>query len=59
MTVLYRPYILNSYSSFPDNSSATWQKFAQNRAREAASITNQTLEKMIELDLVKFIKPML
>ncbi|KAJ5536514.1 hypothetical protein N7513_009700 [Penicillium frequentans] len=58
VTVLYRPYILNSPSSFPENSSATWQKVAQNRAREAASVTNQTLEKMIELDLVKSIKPM-
>jgi hypothetical protein len=59
VTVLYRPYVLNTPSSFPQSSSATWQKIAQNRAREAASMTNQALEKMIELDVVKSIKPML
>ncbi|KAJ6110383.1 hypothetical protein N7486_002618 [Penicillium sp. IBT 16267x] len=45
-------------SSFPENSSPTWRKIAQNGAREAASITNQTLEKMIELDIAKSIKLM-
>ncbi|KAJ5947570.1 hypothetical protein N7466_000585 [Penicillium verhagenii] len=59
VTVLYRPYILNAPSSFPEHSSDIWQKVAQNRAREAASMTNQTLEKIIELDVVKLIKPML
>ncbi|KAJ5647266.1 hypothetical protein N7490_003638 [Penicillium lividum] len=58
VTVLYRPYILNAPSSFPEHSSAIWQKAAQNRAREAALATNQALEKIIDLDLVKSIKPM-
>ncbi|KAJ5759792.1 hypothetical protein N7520_006948 [Penicillium odoratum] len=58
VTDLYRPYILNAPSSFPENSSAIWQKVAQNRAREAVLATNQALEKIIDLDLVKSIKPM-
>ncbi|KAJ5280280.1 hypothetical protein N7478_005652 [Penicillium angulare] len=57
-TVLHRPYVLNAPASFPENSTVSWQILAQNRAREAASTTNQTLEKIIELDVVKSIKPM-
>ncbi|KAJ5108668.1 hypothetical protein N7456_005343 [Penicillium angulare] len=57
-TVLYRPYVLNAPASFPENSTVSWQRIAQNRAREAASTANQTLEKIIELDVVKSIKPM-
>lgn len=59
VTVLYRPYVLNAPASFPEHSTPHWQKIAQNRAREAASATNNTLEKIIELDVVKSIKPML
>ncbi|KAJ5708971.1 hypothetical protein N7493_010305 [Penicillium malachiteum] len=58
VTVLYRPYVLNAPASFPEKSTPSWQKSAQNRAREAASATNSTLEKIIELDVVKSIKPM-
>ncbi|KAJ5735782.1 uncharacterized protein N7483_000907 [Penicillium malachiteum] len=58
VTVLYRPYVLNAPASFPEQSTPAWQKSAQNRAREAASATNSTLEKIIELDVVKSIKPM-
>ncbi|KAJ6022138.1 hypothetical protein N7540_007642 [Penicillium herquei] len=58
VTVLYRPYVLNAPASFPEQSTPSWQKSAQNRAREAASATNSTLEKIIELDVVKSIKPM-
>ncbi|KAH8705838.1 fungal-specific transcription factor domain-containing protein [Talaromyces proteolyticus] len=59
VTVLYRPYILNAPASFPTDSSATWQTTAQRRARTAASRTNSILEKIIDLDAVTFIKPMI
>ncbi|KAJ5214910.1 hypothetical protein N7468_010589 [Penicillium chermesinum] len=58
LTVLYRPYVLNAPASFPENSSSAWQKMVQGRARAAASTTNAFLERIIELDAVKKIKPM-
>ncbi|KAJ5611175.1 hypothetical protein N7510_007894 [Penicillium lagena] len=58
VTVLCRPYVLNAPASFPINSSAAWQKKMQGRARAAASTTNSIFEKIIELDAVRLIKPM-
>ncbi|KAJ5669034.1 hypothetical protein N7462_010104 [Penicillium macrosclerotiorum] len=59
MTVLCRPYLLNAPASLPEGSSRTWQKMMQGKARSAASLTNGILEKVIELDAVKHIKPMI
>jgi hypothetical protein len=58
VTVLYRPYFLNAPSSFPENSSAAWQQMVRSRVRTAASATNNVVEKIVEMDAVKFIKPM-
>jgi hypothetical protein len=55
VAVLYRPYVLSESSSMP----STWQQTALDQARAAASNTNTVLEKIIELDLIHLLKPMM
>jgi hypothetical protein len=38
---------------------STWRKTALDQARAAASNTNTVLEKIIELDLIHLLKPMM
>lgn len=57
--VLYRPYVLNGPSVLPGEVQARWQKLALDRARAAASNTNNVLEKIIELNVVDLLKPMM
>jgi hypothetical protein len=59
MAVLYRPYVLNAPTSLPVEGHAPWPKKALGRARAAASNTNSLLEKVIELNAVQLLKPMM
>jgi hypothetical protein len=59
VAILYRPYILNPTASLPLEAPLLWQKTAASKARAAASSTNNLLEKLIELDAVHYLKPMM
>ena len=59
VAILYRPYILNASASLPAGANTVWQKNATRRAREAASGTNNLLERLIELHAVEYLKPMM
>ncbi|KAK1238144.1 hypothetical protein MKX08_002723 [Trichoderma sp. CBMAI-0020] len=57
--LLYQPYALNRSSSLPAGALANWRQTATSRAREAASNTNGLLQSLIELDAIRFLKPMI
>ena len=59
VVVLYRPYVLNGPTTLPFEVQALWQKKALDQARAAASDTNGLLEKLIDLDAVQFLRPMM
>ena len=57
--VLYRPYVLNGPTALPFEVQALWQKKALDQARAAASDTNSLLEKLIDIDAVQLLRPMM
>jgi hypothetical protein len=57
--MLYRPYVLSGPSSLSSSTHSAWQKTALDQARAAASNTNIILEKIIELNAIHFLKPMM
>ncbi|EHK16237.1 uncharacterized protein TRIVIDRAFT_114210, partial [Trichoderma virens Gv29-8] len=59
IAILYRPYVLNRSTSLPSGAYSLWQKTAASRAREAASNTNGLLQSLIELDGIRYLKPMM
>ncbi|RAO67551.1 uncharacterized protein BHQ10_003563 [Talaromyces amestolkiae] len=59
LVVLYRPYVLNVNVELTPDDNAPWQEIAKTRARAAASATNMTLEKIIQLNVLNVIKPMI
>lgn len=59
IAILYRPYVLNDSGSPPSGVHAQWQRNAIRRARDAASGTNALLQSLIELDAIKYLKPMM
>ncbi|KIW35301.1 uncharacterized protein PV07_02004 [Cladophialophora immunda] len=59
VTVLYRPYLLGGPAAIPTSAPPSWQKTALMKARAAASSINNILEKLIELNAIQFLKPMI
>ncbi|KAG0652791.1 Cutinase transcription factor 1 beta [Hyphodiscus hymeniophilus] len=59
VVVLYRPYVLSGPSSQPFEMDASVQKMALDQARAAGSNTNAVLERIIELNMVHLLKPMM
>lgn len=59
IAILYRPYVLGAVGKSTFDSSEKWQRNAIRRAREAAACTNSLLESLIELDAIKYLKPMM
>ncbi|KAE9362543.1 hypothetical protein N431DRAFT_391777 [Stipitochalara longipes BDJ] len=53
--VLHRPYIMNGTSLAEADS---WQGDCHRKAKAAAARTNGVLESLIDLDMIKFLKPM-
>ena len=58
VVVLYRPYVLKGPASLPDNTRAQWEKTALERARTAASNTNSLLQKLININSIQYLRPM-
>lgn len=56
IVVLYRPAI--DFQSAPDNSKSPTELEALKKARAAAAKTNRVVERLIELDLVHYLRPM-
>ncbi|KUJ13906.1 uncharacterized protein LY89DRAFT_590938 [Mollisia scopiformis] len=59
VAVLYRPYVLSTPSTPASEKPTSWQRAALEQARTAASNTNTVLEKIIELNTVHLLKPMI
>ncbi|KAK5036637.1 hypothetical protein LTS07_002364 [Exophiala sideris] len=59
IAILYRPYLLGELPAMSRAEQASWQKTAMEKARSAASSTNRCLEKIIELNAVHLLKPMI
>ncbi|KAL5083897.1 hypothetical protein Trisim1_000806 [Trichoderma cf. simile WF8] len=59
IAILYRPYVLNRATPLPSGAHSLWQKIATSRAREAASNTNGLLQSLIEVDGIRYLKPMM
>ncbi|KAL7794297.1 hypothetical protein V8C37DRAFT_409332 [Trichoderma ceciliae] len=59
ITILYRPYVLNQSACLPSGANSLWRETAASRAREAASNTNGLLQSLIELDALRYLKPMI
>lgn len=59
VVVLYRPYVLVGPATLPLQEQAHWQKIALQRARTAACNTNALLEKLISIDAVRYLRPMM
>jgi hypothetical protein len=59
VTVLYRPYILGGDASLAAPAPTSWGKTALERGRAAVSRTNNILEKLIELNAIESLKPMM
>lgn len=59
IAILYRPYALSRSSSLPVGAHSHWRQTATSRAREAASHTNGLLQSLIELDAIRYLKPMM
>ncbi|VTT68198.1 unnamed protein product [Fusarium fujikuroi] len=59
VAILYRPYALNESAPPPTGTPIDWHKVALRRAREAAANTNALLQRLIELDAIKYLKPMI
>lgn len=59
IAILYRPYALSRSSSLPTGALPRWRQTATTRAREAASNTNGLLQSLIELDAIRYLKPMM
>ncbi|KAM0444353.1 hypothetical protein ACHAO4_010252 [Trichoderma viride] len=59
IAILYRPYALSRSSSLPTGALPRWRQTATTRAREAASNTNGLLQSLIELDAIRYLKPMI
>lgn len=59
VTVLYRPYVLGGPAALPATAPPSWHKAASEKARAAASSTNKLLEKLIELNAIEYLKPMM
>ncbi|KAM0512121.1 hypothetical protein ACHAPE_009169 [Trichoderma viride] len=59
IAILYRPYALSRSSSLPAGALPHWRQTATTRAREAASNTNGLLQSLIELDAIRYLKPMI
>ena len=56
--VSYRPYILRGPAGSFLSEEKYWQTKARQQARLAAANTNAVLEKLIEADMVNYLKPM-
>jgi hypothetical protein len=56
--VLHRPYILPSASGTSLMEADSWQLDCHGKAKAAAARTNGVLESLIDLDMIKFLKPM-
>jgi hypothetical protein len=59
VVVLYRPSILGGQSNLGSEIQGSWQQTTIEQARTAAFTTNAILEKIIELDKVHLLKPMM
>ncbi|KAJ9605303.1 hypothetical protein H2200_009960 [Cladophialophora chaetospira] len=59
VTVLYRPYVLGGTAALPGTAPPSWHKTTLGKARAGASSTNNILEKLIELDAIRYLKPMI
>ncbi|KAF5967422.1 cutinase transcription factor 1 beta [Fusarium coicis] len=59
VAILYRPYALNESAPPPTGTPLDWHKVALRRARDAAANTNALLQKLIELDAIEYLKPMI
>lgn len=59
IAILYRPYVLSATDPSTPDPDQQWRRNAIRRGREAASSTNNLLEQLIELDAVKWLKPMM
>ncbi|OAA75124.1 Transcription factor [Akanthomyces lecanii RCEF 1005] len=59
IAILYRPYVLSVTDPSMPDPGQQWKRKAIRRGREAASSTNNLLEQLIELDAVKWLKPMM
>ncbi|RFU27236.1 hypothetical protein B7463_g9113, partial [Scytalidium lignicola] len=59
VAVLYRPYVFSESSVSSFDGQESWKKIALDQARVAASNTNAILEKIIDLNSVHLLKPMM
>lgn len=59
IAILYRPYVLGAADPPTPDPDQQWKRDAIRRGREAASSTNSLLEQLIELDAIKWLKPMM
>ena len=56
--VLHRPYILQTVNKMNLPEEASWQAQSRQKAKRAASNINVVLERLIDMDMIKFLKPM-
>jgi len=56
--VLHRPYILRGANAVSLSEEDLWQAESRGKAKIAATNINGVLERLIDKDLVKFLKPM-
>ncbi|KAF5241567.1 hypothetical protein FANTH_9078 [Fusarium anthophilum] len=59
VAILYRPYALNESAPPPTGTPLDWHKVALRRARDAAANTNALLQRLIELEAIEYLKPMI
>jgi hypothetical protein len=57
MIVLHRPYV-NTFDGTSLNEEDRWQAESYQKAKSAATKINIVLERIIDLDMVKYLKPM-
>jgi predicted NUDIX family NTP pyrophosphohydrolase len=56
--VLHRPYLLQKMHHFPPGEKQSWQALSQGKAKTAAANINVLLERLINLDMIRFLKPL-
>ncbi|KFZ15702.1 hypothetical protein V502_05445 [Pseudogymnoascus sp. VKM F-4520 (FW-2644)] len=56
--VLHRPYLLPRANEMASSEEKSWQALSRQKAKTAATNTNVVLERLIDLDMIKCLKPM-
>lgn len=56
--VLQRPFVLQKADSNDPQESISWQSSALQKAKTAATNINTVLSRLIDLNMVKYLKPM-